>query len=351
MREGISHIGLDAILLSHAANIRYLSGFTGSAGVLLVTRLDGAFLITDFRYEEQARDQVPADISVWTARDGVWAELGRLLPSLRGVRRIGFEPERLSVRDREELGERCGGILWDRAPKLVEALRSRKQPEEVERIRRAARIAQRGLEAVLERTDEGVTERQLAAELDYALRREGSGPLPFESIVAGGPRSSLPHAEPGDRPLREGDFLLLDFGATVDGYCCDTTRTVVLGRARPWQREMYESVLEAQQAAIAAIVPGVAAREVDRSARRALQSCGLQDRFGHSTGHGIGLEVHEDPRLSGSSSDVLLPGHVVTVEPGVYLPGRGGVRIEDDVAVAEHGAVLVTAGAGGIVEL
>lgn len=351
VRRELAPAGLDGLLQVHPPNVRYLTGFAGSSGLLVVSRDGPTLLVTDFRYEEQAREGVPPGVEVRIARDGLFATLAAALEADPAPRRLGFRADHLTVRDRREAGERCGRVSWEDAPPIVERLRARKDAVELALLGRAAEIAADGFETALGRVEEGMTEREVAAELEYALRRAGSGPLPFEPIVASGPRSSLPHAEPGQRRLREGDLLLFDFGATAGGYGSDLTRTVVLGEPRPWQREIHDAVREAQAAALAGVAAGVPARDVDRAARRVLEEAGLQERFGHSTGHGIGLEVHEAPRLSRRSEDRLEAGHVVTVEPGVYLPGRGGVRIEDDVAVEETGGRLLTSFSRALREL
>lgn len=341
LRGRVGEAGLDGLLVGHLPNIRFLTGFSGSSALLVLLREGALHLLTDFRYEEQAAEECPRGVSLRIARDGLFPELGRLLDS-GGPRRLGFEAEHLTVRDRRELGERCGRVAWEAVGPLVEELRARKDETELERIRAAVAVAERALAETLEVVREGMPEFEVAAELEYRLRRAGSGPLPFAPIVAGGPRSALPHAEPGRRPLAEGDLLLFDFGATSGGYCCDLTRTFVLGPAAAWQREVHQAVLEAQAAALAAIETGRSGREVDRAARRCLEALGWGERFGHSTGHGIGLEVHETPRLSRRSKDTLETGNVVTVEPGVYLSGRGGVRVEDDVVVDAEGPRLLT---------
>lgn len=340
LRRRLEDAGLGGFLVVHPPNIRYLSGFSGSSAFLLVLR-EETHLLTDFRYEEQAASEIPSDVSLRVAREGLFPELGALCGSLTGIGRVGFEPARVTVRDHGELRERCADLSWMEADGEVEALRARKGPEELALLRCAVEAAREALDHTLKRVEEGATELELVAELEYALRRAGSGPPPFEPIVAGGPRSSLPHARPGDRPLAEGDLLLFDFGAEVGGYCSDLTRTFVLGSARDWQRDVHGAVEEARGAAVEALRPGTPCREVDAVARAVLDRHGYGERFGHSTGHGIGLEIHEDPRLSRRSEEVVREGHVVTVEPGVYLPGRGGVRIEDDVAVGEDGPVLL----------
>jgi len=350
LRSELPAEGLDGLLLSKLSNVRYLSGFTGSSGRLLMLP-ERSVLFTDFRYEEQASGEVDPVIEVRISRNGLLEEVAAFLDERGLSGRLGFEPESVTVRDRHELGELCDRVTWETAPTWVESQRVRKDPQEIEAIESAARIGEAALQEVLTSVAEGVTERTLAAELDYRLRLAGSGPPAFETIVAAGPRSALPHAQPADRALLKGDLVLFDFGATVGGYCSDMTRTFVLGAAADWQRELHQAVAAAQEAAIAVIAAGVAARDVDGAAREVLRSAGMAERFGHGTGHGIGLEVHEAPRIHRRSEDALEAGSVVTVEPGVYLPGRGGVRIEDDVVVEETGARTLTRYSRDLIEL
>jgi Xaa-Pro aminopeptidase len=225
----------------------------------------------------------------------------------------------------------------------VDDLRSSKDPAEIDSIARAVRVAESALEDLVGLVSEGMSERELAAELVYRLRLAGSESMPFDPIVASGPRSALPHANPGERTLREGDLLLIDFGARIDGYCSDMTRTFVLGAPAAWQREIHGVVAEAVESAIAATEAGVPARDVDRAARDVIVGAGFGDRFGHGTGHGVGLEVHERPSVNARSGETLNSGNVVTIEPAVYLPGRGGVRLEE-VVVASHGGRRVLTG-------
>lgn len=332
---------LDAFLSGHPANVRYLTGFTGSSGYLLVGSRD-AGLVTDHRYREQAAAETPDGLPVWIHGDGWREEVGERLTEMVGGGAVGFEGDRVSVRDRDRLGEVAPRARWTAVTGLVEELRERKSPEEVDRIRRAARLGDRVLEEFLAEVDEGATEAGLAAELDYRLRLAGSDGVAFDTIVAAGPRSALPHARPTGRELREGDLLLIDFGARVQGYCSDMTRVFCLGPPSERQRSLHRAVAAAQQAALEAVEAGVEAAAVDAAARRALEERGLEEHFGHSTGHGIGLEVHEDPVLSGRSDGRLREGHVVTVEPGAYLAGRGGVRVEDDVVVRSDGPEVLT---------
>lgn len=350
LRAELPSAGLDGLLLSKLTNVRYMSGFTGSSGQLLMLP-ERSVLFTDFRYEEQAEGEVAPAIDVRISRNGLLEELAAFLDERGLSGRLGFEAESTTVRDRHELGELCDRVTWETAPGWVEAQRVRKDEKEILSIERAARLGEEALDQVLTIVSEGVTERTLAAELDYRLRLAGSGPPAFESIVAAGPRSALPHAQPSDRPLARGDLVLFDFGASVDGYCSDMTRTFVLGPAAPWQREAHRAVAAAQEAAKQTIRAGVPAREVDSAAREVLESAGLAERFGHGTGHGIGLEVHEAPRIYRRSEDILERASVVTVEPGVYLPGRGGIRIEDDVVVEDAGARILTRYSRDLIEL
>jgi len=343
---------LDAALVTHLPSVRYLTGFSGSSGVVLHSRLGSPALITDFRYEEQAAAEVAEPIRVHIAREGWLAGLGEIVEE-GGIERAGFEPEYLTVLDRDRLSARVPEIEWVPAPGLMTGLRTVKDRDEIERIRMAATVAEGALERLIAAIDwsAGPTEMAVAAHLEFELRSGGSGPLPFEPIVAGGPRTSLPHATPSGRAIGPGDLLLLDFGATVEGYCSDLTRTFVIGSAADWQTDAHAQVLAAQSEAIEAIRPGASAATVDRTARQVLASAEMDVFFGHGLGHGLGLEVHEAPRLSARSDDVLEPGNVVTVEPGVYLPGRGGVRIEDDVAVTRTGCRVLTSAPRDLIAL
>ena len=255
------------------------------------------------------------------------------------------------MQDRSELERRCGTAIWDPVSSAVADLRIVKDPGELRSIELAVELAETALEEALERIRPGMTEQEVAADLVHALRRSGSGPLPFEPIVASGPRSALPHASPGSRRIGHGDLLLLDFGARVDGYCSDLTRVVTLGQAQPWQRDLHGAVNEACLRAIGCAAAGVPAREVDAAARDFLHELGLADRFGHSTGHGIGLEVHEAPRVHRREDRPLAAGNVVTIEPGVYLPGRGGIRIEQDVVIEVGGRRTLGRSSTDLVEI
>jgi Xaa-Pro aminopeptidase len=349
LRGALEADGLDALLVSHLPNIRYLTGFTGSAGLLLV-RPDATTLITDFRYAVQAPNEAGSAAVVEIDQKSVWDRLGRLLAGV-APGALGIEAQALSVRD----AERVAGLTRDRVvptSDLVERLRAIKSPEEVAAIRAAADLAQAALAEVLPTVRPGLTELEIAATLEAALRRRGSEWHPFPTIVASGPRAALPHARTSPRTVLAGEWLLLDFGAQVDGYCADLTRTVVVGaRADERQRTIYELVRTAQRRALEHLRAGMTGREGDALARDVIAARGFGEAFGHSLGHGLGLEVHEGPRLA-PTADAPLPLHaVVTVEPGIYLPGWGGVRLEDDAYLGPDGMVVLSDGRTELMEL
>ena len=335
LHEG-PHEKLDALYVSHLPNVRYLCGFTGSSGVLVVGR-DTAWFLTDSRYRTQAAEEViGADVEVYGLPDQLGAALARIAASL-GVARVGFEAEHVAAAAAERLAESFPGCEYVATSGVVEGLRRVKEPEELERIRAAAELADAGLAYVLELVRPGVSERELAIKLESHMRLAGAEAVSFPAIVAAAERSALPHAHPTDRAVEEGRFLLFDLGCVVDGYCSDLTRTVVVGRADAEHRELYELVAAAQRAGLDALGPGRTGAEVDAAARNVIAAAGRGEAFGHSLGHGVGIEIHEAPTLRSTSRDLLAPGHVVTVEPGVYLPGFGGVRIEDLTVVTASG--------------
>jgi Xaa-Pro aminopeptidase len=344
--------GCDALLVAGRANIRYLTGFSGSAGLLLVTPGE-AVLATDFRYDEQAQGEARGAARVAIDRTSVWDRVFRELDAMAGAWTVGYESHLVTVRDAERLDQAAAGKRWRwaAAPDHVERLRMCKDADEVAAIGAAADVAEAAWDEVAPRLRAGRSERDIAADLEHALRRRGSEEHPFPTIVAAGERTALPHARASARPVRAGELLLADFGATLDGYCADLTRTVVVGRATPAQRALYDVVLTAQRRARAEIRAGMTGREADALARDVMAAHGLGDAFGHSTGHGLGLEVHEGPRVSKANGDPLPVGAVVTIEPGVYVAGTGGVRLEDDVHLAADGAVLLSRGAGELMEV
>lgn len=336
LRRRLEVLALDALLISHGPNVRYLTGFTGSAGLLLLTP-DRTLLITDFRYTEQAPEETRGAADVATEGSNLWDRLRRVLET-GPRRRLGFERDHLTVRDAERLS-RLEVAEPVPTSELVESERVIKDAGEVEAIRAAAALAHAALAELLPTVRAGETEREVAARLELALRRRGSEWHPFQTIVAAGPRSALPHARATARPIGRGEWLLIDFGAELDGYCADITRTVIVGgKADGRQREIYRIVAEAQRAAIAGLRPGMSGRDADALARDVIEAAGYGEAFGHSLGHGLGLEIHEAPRLARTAREPIPAGAVVTVEPGIYLQGWGGVRIEDDVYLAADGA-------------
>src|SRR5437867_5785936 len=326
---------LDALLVLHPPNIRYLTGFTGSAGLLLVFA-ERTVLLTYFRYAEQAPQEAGGSAQVIMEPSDVWGRLRKLLDAAGRIR-LGFERDHLTVRDRERLGSLESAEPVPAADP-VEALRVVKDPDEVEALRAAAGLAHEALAELLPTVRVGETEQEVAARLEHALRRRGSEWHPFQTIVASGPRSALPHARSSARPLGPGEWLLLDFGAQLEGYCADLTRTVVVGGpADSRQREIYEIVRRAQRVARETIRPGMTGREADAVARDLIAAAGYEEAFGHSLGHGIGLEVHEAPRLARTAESPLPAGAAVTVAPGIYLTGWGGVRLADGVHLTSGG--------------
>lgn len=330
---------LDAFLISALPNIRYLSGFTGSNALLAVAP-GAAVLFTDPRYTIQAREQVncPVKITTGTLETAAIAWIQR-----RRFKRIGIEKSRVLYSTYTALKETLPlGASLIPVQGWIERLRMVKTPAEIEKIRRSVLTNSRALAAALPSIRTGMTEREIAAEIEYQMRRNGAEKPAFDTIVAAGKRTALPHAEPGAQALRVNQLLLIDMGAFEDGYASDMTRMFAVGRIDARMRRVFSAVQEAQLAAIAAVRPGVTAEKVDREARRVLQSEGLGREFVHSTGHGLGLEIHEPPRIGKKDKTPLEPGMAITIEPGAYLEGLGGVRIEDTVLVTQNGCEVLT---------
>jgi Xaa-Pro aminopeptidase len=332
---------LDLLLVSHLVNVRWLTGFTGSAGAAVVGP-DTRRFETDFRYLTQSAEQLDDSWEREIVQDlleGVAAGL----PADRPVK-LGFDDEHMAVKTHAKLAGLVGdNVELVAAGGLVEDLRMVKDTDEVERIRAAAVLADAALEAVLGRGLAGRTEAEVAFDLETEMRRMGASGPSFPSIVASGAHGALPHAVPRDVEIPEGVLVTIDWGAQLDGYASDCTRTYATGAISDRDREVYELVHRAQAAGLAAVRPGPAGKEVDAVARAVIDEAGHADHFGHGLGHGVGMEVHEGPRLSRQGELALAPGQVVTVEPGVYIPGEVGVRIEDLVVVTEDGhSVLST---------
>lgn len=332
-----------ALLLTNLANIRWLTGFSGSAALVLLTG-DDLLLVTDGRYASQAPAELEASGTqgrVIIGRSG--AEQRKAMSAAAGRQRIGLEADSLTWSQMTAF-EKDWFPDADLVPTggIVETLRRRKTQAEIARMTAAAAVADEALTDVLPMLDDEPSEIDLACELDYRMRKKGASASAFETIAAGGPNSALPHARPSPRRIRCGELLVLDFGALVDGYRSDMTRTICSGGLAPEDRSMYEVVHAAQAAGLDAVAAGVPCAEVDAAARGIIEKAGLGEAFMHSTGHGVGLDIHERPTLSSLSTDVLGADEVVTVEPGVYIEGRGGVRIEDTVLVTEEGCLRLT---------
>jgi Xaa-Pro aminopeptidase len=353
VRGSLSDADCGAFVVLGVANLAYLSGFAGvwddEPFLLLLVTAEDAVVVTDSRYRESA--ERAAEGSAWRVTEcgaDPWVDALTIAVEA-GVRRLAVEssaPYKVVERARALFaGEIVPMDGW------VEAIRVVKDAGEVARIAEAQQLTDAAFDHILDFVAEGMTEAQVALELEFFMRSEGSDGIAFPPIVASGPNSALPHAHPGSRKVGRGDLLKMDFGARVGGYCADMTRTIVIGTASLRQREIYDAVLSANLAGIAAVKPGLAGRDIDAAARSVIQAAGFGENFGHGLGHGVGLEVHELPGLGSRSIAPVPLGSVVTVEPGVYVPGFGGVRIEDLVVVEEAGARVLTRSTKELIEL
>lgn len=339
IRHRLTEISCDVFISTYRTHRRYLTGFTGTAGLVWISH-DSQILITDFRYTEQAGEQSPGweiVVQQTTMEDAV----AQLVDKYK-VRRIAFESEYVTVDQLAKWQEQFAEVEFVPTKHWVAELRKVKTPDEIEKIAAAAQIAVQALTDVIPKIRPGVSERDLAFELEYTMRTMGAEAVSFDPIVGSGPRGAQPHAIPGERPVQIGDFIVIDMGCVYQGYCSDLTRTFVVGQPDAKHLEIYNTVLEAQLAALKALKPGMSGKEVDSVAREIIKAAGYDRNFGHGLGHGVGLEIHEAPRLSQFNEEPLAPGMVVTVEPGIYLPGWGGVRIEDLVVVTDTGCRILT---------
>ncbi len=354
VRDRLATLGLDGLVVTNPTNIRYLSNHAGSAGTLVVTHSE-VHLLIDFRYEEsvrsiQASDAACPGLRIWPVPASYDEALIDMLSGLTMPAKLGIEAAHLTVARKEWL-ERTStsrglALTWTSTERVVEQLRLVKDASEVATLRDAAARLTGVAESAFRSIRAGVTEREVAGSIEMAMRAAGYERLAFDTIVASGPNAALPHYRAGTRILRPGDLVVLDFGGVLDGYCSDLTRTVSVGAPTPDALRLHAAVRDAQRAAIEAVKPGVPATSVDGAARGLLESRGLGEAFGHGTGHGLGLDIHEEPRVgpprSHTASVQLEPGMVFTIEPGAYLPGMGGVRIEDDVLVTGDGCEVLT---------
>jgi Xaa-Pro aminopeptidase len=341
--------GLFGLLATNPADWYYLTGFTGEAGALLISRT-ASTLVTDGRFTTQAKEET-SGIRVVKQEGSLMATVGSLLRG-RGRGKIGFDAEQITVEQFRALRRAAGPrVRWAAVVGEIGSLRQRKHPGEIARMRKAALLAGEVLSAALKLLKPGVREIEVAAEIEYQMRRRGASGPAFETIVAFGARSAHPHARPTGKRLRKNELVVLDLGVILGHYCSDITRTVFVGRAPARIRRWYSAVQEAQAAAVAAAQAGIRCGEVDAAARGVLARYRLDHYFVHSTGHGLGLEVHEDPRVARGQKHVLVPGNVVTIEPGVYVPGVGGIRIEDDVAVHADRTEVLTRVTRDLIEI
>jgi len=345
LREMMRRNSVPALLLTSPANRRYYSGFEAgdplfneSSGALLITAR-GQYLLTDSRYTEAARAQAPL-FNIIALKAGLARGLADL-PALARAGTLSLEPEFVSLALWEEIKNARPNLRLTAAPFETAEPRARKSPAEVRLVQKALTITEAAVSALWEIMKPGMTEREAAFFLESEFRRLGAEGPAFETIVASGSNGARPHAEPGPKKIRPGETVIIDCGARFKGYCADITRTKIIGRPRKWQREIYAIVKEAQDRALAVLAPGRPAAEVDQAARGFIADRGYGDFFGHSLGHGVGLFIHEAPRLSPRSREELRPGNIVAVEPGIYLPGRGGVRLEQLVLVTDKGARLL----------
>ncbi|AOV08576.1 M24 family metallopeptidase [Sporosarcina ureilytica] len=340
LRQAIKELEVDGILITNPLNRRYLTNFTGSAGVALITK-DRAYFLTDFRYAKQAEEQIDHyEIVIYqSSRDMMQNVLGQIRDL--GIQKLGFESEDVSFNFYTQL-KKLDSIELVPTIKVVEKLRLIKTDEEVAKIRKAAVISDQAFGFIQQVIRPGVTEKKVANELEHFMKEQGAGGESFAIIVASGVRGALPHGVASEKVIEQGDMVTLDFGALYDGYCSDITRTLAVGEPDSKLLDIYQIVHQALELTLENIQVGMTGKEVDSIARDYIAGQGYGDYFGHGLGHGIGLNIHEDPFFSQSGEDILQAGMVITIEPGIYIPELGGVRIEDDVLIKEDGIEILT---------
>lgn len=330
---------LDAVLITDIYNMRYIAGYRGE-GMLLYTGYN-KYVLTDSRYTEQVEKECEGYECVDIADNGYGKTLSKLISG--DVKRLGFENNSISYKAYEELKKCLADVSFIELGESIDELRIIKDDEEIENLRTAEGIGDAAFTHILKYLKPGISEKDVALELEYFMKKNGAEGLSFDTIAASGKNSSMPHAIPTDKALENGEFITMDFGCVYQGYCSDMTRTVGIGRISSMQESVYDIVLKAQLEAIKAIKPGILCSEIDRIARNIIRDAGYGNCFGHGLGHSVGLFIHENPRFSPKCNTVLEPGMVITVEPGIYLPGQFGVRIEDLIVVTENGCMNLTA--------
>lgn len=346
LRAELVEHGLDGVIITKPENRRYFSGFTGSAGMLWISGCESK-LLTDFRYIEQAAAQA-AGYEIRRHGSSIYATLDEVIKAGKHAR-VGFESDAVTVDVFQQLCKSVPDVQFTSLK--LDHLRQQKDEAELACIRKAVRIADQAFTQILTYIRPGIREYDVAVELEYVMRKLGSEKPAFDTIVASGKRGALPHGQPSDRILAAGDMITMDFGAVYQGYHSDMTRTVVLGKASGRQKEIYETVLAAQLKGVASVRPGLTGKEADAQSRRVIEKAGFGDYFGHGLGHSVGLVIHEEPRLSPYSDAILRENMIVTVEPGIYIPDWGGVRIEDMVVVTPAGCEILTASSKQLIEL
>lgn len=337
----VRHAGAEGILVTNEVNVRYLTGFTGDSSYLLLTR-QHALILSDPRYTEQLQEECPElETDIRQPGQNLFDSLERVVPKL-GIRSLAVEADSVTLSFARNLEQRMSTVDLAPTSGLVESLREIKDADELSRIREAVRLAERTFEVIRASLRGSQTEREIASLLEHQIRLFGGQGCSFSPIVGVGPRAALPHAVVTDQQIQQAPFVLMDWGAQARGYMSDITRVLVTGKITAKLAKIYQIVLDAQQAAIDAIRPGVLMSDVDRAARGWIEEQGYGKQFGHGLGHGFGLEIHESPRIAGNIDRPLQEGMVITIEPGIYLPGWGGVRIEDDILVTAEGHEVLT---------
>ncbi|MBO8137311.1 MAG: aminopeptidase P family protein [Desulfotomaculum sp.] len=339
LQQALDRYKIDAVLINRPENRRYLSGFTGTSGILLIEK-NSAYIFTDFRYVEQVKEQSPHFQLVQISNDFI-QKLKNILLDLK-IQSLGFEADFVTFENYDRMSRELSGVELIPVKNMVEELRIIKDPEELQLIQKAVDIADRAWSETLKYVKPGISELELSLKLEYTMRRLGAEGRAFDFIVASGKRGALPHGVASEKKLKDGELVTVDCGAVYKGYHSDMTRNFVLGQPAEMHKKIYNIVLEAQKAGIEAVRPGIYASEVDKAAREVIERYGYGENFGHGTGHGVGLAIHESPRVSYSEQVILKPGMVITIEPGIYLPGWGGIRIEDVVLVTENGYRILT---------
>lgn len=330
---------IDAAIIIKNANYFYLSGFTGTFAYLVITQKD-AVLVTDFRYREQAKNQAPL-FEIMEYSDSIYSLLNKIVKS-KGIEILGFEEDYITYKKFKEFEEKLSVKEFKPLEGIVDLLRMKKDPKELDIIKRAVKIADDAFEHVLSFIKPGLKEIEIAAELEYFMKKAGAKGTSFDTIVASGKRSALPHGVATEKVIRLGDAVTMDFGAVFEGYCSDMTRTVFVGRPKEELSKIYYTVLTAQKAALEGAVRGLEGKKIDSIAREIISKNGFGYNFGHGLGHGVGIEIHEEPRLSPSGNIIMDDGMVVTVEPGIYVEGLGGVRIEDMIVINGNNPDVLT---------